>query len=105
MPIEYYDPAVLRRIGQAIGPMLRVDTHTASRIRGRFACICVQVNLDKPLAKSITIGKRTQTILYEGINSLCFSCCRIGHRKEECPYTIKEIHKETTLSQEESPIP
>ncbi|XP_050249174.1 uncharacterized protein LOC126696482 [Quercus robur] len=105
LPIEYYDPAVLRRIGQAIGPVLCIDAHTASGIRGRFARICLQVNLDKPLAKSLTIGKRTQTILYEGINSICFSCGRIGHRMEECPYTIKDIHKETTLSQKESPLP
>ena len=105
MPIEYDDLAVLCRIGQAIGPVLRIDAHTASGIKGRLACLCLQVNLDKPLAKSISIGKRTQTILYEGINSLCFSCGRIGHRKEECPYTIKEIHKGPTLYQEESPMP
>ena len=30
LPIEYYDLAVLRRIGQAIGLVLRIDAHTAS---------------------------------------------------------------------------
>ena len=27
---------------------------------------------------------------YEGISSLCFSCGHMGHRKEGCPYAIKE---------------
>ena len=105
LPIEYYDPAILRRIGQAIGPVLRIDAHTTCGIRGRFARLCIQVNLDKPLEKSLTIGKRNQAILYKGINSLCFSCGRIGHRKEGCPYTIKEVHMETPPCQEEPPIP
>ena len=29
-------------------------------------------------------------MIYEGIHSLCFSCGRIGHRKEAYPVTIKK---------------
>lgn len=28
-------------------------------------------------------------VQYEGINSLCFFCGRVGHRMEGCPYTTK----------------
>ena len=56
--IEYNDPAILRRIGKAIGLVLHIDAHMASGIRGCFARLCVQVNLDKPLAKTITIGTK-----------------------------------------------
>nr|POE75686.1 hypothetical protein CFP56_23235 [Quercus suber] len=35
LPIEYYKPSVLQDIGKAIGPVLRIDTHTASEARGR----------------------------------------------------------------------
>ena len=31
---EYYDPRVLREIGNAIGPVLRVDSNTVSEERG-----------------------------------------------------------------------
>ena len=90
LPIEYYEPSALLKIGQAIGPILRIDAHMASNVRGRFARICVQVNLDKPLIYSIQIGKMVQKVQYEGLNSLCFDCGRMGHRKKSCTYTIKE---------------
>nr|POF09979.1 hypothetical protein CFP56_39928 [Quercus suber] len=40
------------------------------------------------LREDLLIGKFKQQVCYEGIQKLCFSCGRIGHRKEVCPYTI-----------------
>ena len=56
LPIEFYDPEVLKKIGEAIDPVLKIDTHIANGARGRFAMLCVQVNLDKPLIKTVMIG-------------------------------------------------
>nr|POF22905.1 hypothetical protein CFP56_38192 [Quercus suber] len=50
----------------------------------------VQVNLDKPLINTIQIGQMVQMVQYEGLNSLCFACGHIGHRKESCAYLIRE---------------
>ena len=41
LPIEFYEPNALLKIGRAIGPVLRIDSHTASGERGRFARLCV----------------------------------------------------------------
>ncbi|KAK7816044.1 hypothetical protein CFP56_000798 [Quercus suber] len=41
-------------------------------------------------AKTVTIGKTTQSILYEGISSLCFTCGKIGHKKKTYLYLIRE---------------
>ncbi|KAF3965366.1 hypothetical protein CMV_010440 [Castanea mollissima] len=71
LPIEYYDHAILRKIGIAIGPVLRIDAHTASGISSG--------------------GSR---IVSEGVP-------RIGHRKEDCPYTIRETHKEAPIGQDD----
>lgn len=67
LPIEYYEASVLRDIGKGIGPVLRVDTHTASEARGRFTRLCVQVNLGEPLLNIIRVGGIRQSVRYEGI--------------------------------------
>jgi hypothetical protein len=89
LPIEYYEFSVLKKIGLSIGPVLRIDTHTASEARGRYARICVQVNVDVPLVKSVLIGGFVQPVVYEGLNLLCFVCGRLGHRKTNCPYSVR----------------
>ena len=70
--------------------MLRVDTHTANEARGRFARLCVQVDVDKPLVTAMLIGKFEQPVCYEGVQKLCFSSGRMGHMRENCPYTIRQ---------------
>nr|POE45461.1 uncharacterized protein CFP56_20132 [Quercus suber] len=89
LPIEYYEPSALREINEAIGPMLRIDTHTAAKTRGRFARLCVQVNLDESIMKLLKMRGIDQPVQYEGINSLCFAYGRVGHRAEKCPYKVR----------------
>ncbi|XP_050256110.1 uncharacterized protein LOC126701785 [Quercus robur] len=90
LPIEYYNAEALQIIGKAIGNVLRIDTFTASETRVRFARICVQVDVGKPLAIAIMIGRLEQQICYEGIHKMCFGCGRLGHKKEQCPYIIRQ---------------
>lgn len=87
--IEYYKAVVLRQIGQALGNVLRVDTHTAVEARGRYAQICVQVDISKPLVTTVHINERKKNVIYEGLHKLCFSCGHIDHWKEACQYTIR----------------
>ena len=90
LPIEFHEPRALLKIGQVIGLILRTDSQKTSNVRGRFARLCVQVNLDKPLINTIQIGKMVQMVQYEGLNSLWFGCGCIGHCKESCAYLIRE---------------
>jgi len=86
---------------------------TVSSSRGRFARLCIQVNLEKPLLRKVMVGKLAIKVQYEGINSLCFACGRIGHQKEACPALIKhadiqvpqENVKSTKLEKEMEPPP
>lgn len=87
LPIEYYDEEALHDIGNAIGPMLRVDVNTFMEKRGRFARICVQVDVDKPLVRTIIIGSKMLQVVYKGVSSMCFSCGQLGHRRMDCRYT------------------
>ena len=104
LPVEYYHKDSLLHIGSGLGPVLRVDFNTAAGTRGRFARICVQIDLDKPLARTVRIGKTRLAVIYEGIGLLCFHCGRIGHRSELCPSRTTEkedIPAETASSRAE----
>nr|POE44962.1 uncharacterized protein CFP56_79677 [Quercus suber] len=90
LPIELYEPEVLKQIGENIGKVLRIDFHTVMEARGKNARLCIQVDLNKPLINTVIIGRIEQGVMYEGIQRLCFSCGRIGHRADCCPYTIRE---------------
>ena len=104
LPIEYCNPEALLHIGNSISNVLQIDLHTAMETRGRYARICVQVDRDKLLSTAVLIGKFEQPICYEGLQRLCFSCGRIGHRKENCPYTIQAKPSPTVLEMKEDGI-
>nr|POE82140.1 uncharacterized protein CFP56_60381 [Quercus suber] len=90
LPIELYERDVLRQIGEAVGKVLRIDTHTAMEARGKYVRLCVQVDTSKPLTNTIAMGRFEQLVMYEGIHSLCFSCGRVGHQKDACPFIVRK---------------
>nr|POE71315.1 uncharacterized protein CFP56_59744 [Quercus suber] len=90
LPIELYEAEVLKQIGEAIGKVLRVDTHTEMEARGKYARLCIQVDVDKPLINTVLIGKFEQAVVYKGLNKLCFACGRVGHKKEMCPHIFRD---------------
>nr|POE51982.1 hypothetical protein CFP56_76578 [Quercus suber] len=64
LPIELYEPE-LKQIGENIGKVLRIDSHTAMETRGSYARLCIQVDLNKPLINTVIIGRFEQGVTYE----------------------------------------
>ncbi|KAL7240588.1 hypothetical protein ACSBR2_006279 [Camellia fascicularis] len=82
LPIEYYQEKVLYAIVKSIGKPLKIDWTTAMATRGKFARICVEMDLTKPLKPKFILEGRYYNIEYESLHSFCFLCGRIDHRKE-----------------------
>lgn len=88
LPIEYYDYSVLKAIGNRIGHTVRVDINTLKQERGKYARLCVEVDLTKPLLAMFDIKDRVFKIEYEGLHLLCLTCGRFGHYMEGCPHKV-----------------
>ncbi|GAA0169103.1 hypothetical protein LIER_23656 [Lithospermum erythrorhizon] len=55
LPVEYYDANILKDVGNHHGTLLRIDTKTTNSGRGRFARLCIQLDLGKPVTTSVII--------------------------------------------------
>ncbi|CAN1144835.1 hypothetical protein LINPERHAP2_LOCUS14333 [Linum perenne] len=85
IPLENYDAAILKIIGDRIGKTVRVDGTTLFGNRGNYARICVEVDLHKPLLSKYRLRRRVRRIEYEGLHEICFTCGRYGHEEKACP--------------------
>ncbi|XP_028788085.1 uncharacterized protein LOC114744065 [Neltuma alba] len=94
IPLHCYSKKYIWRLGDMIGKTIKVDMHTIANIdeskakveRGRFARICVELDLQKKLVPRIICTSALYNVEYEGLGLICFSCGRYRHRKEACPW-------------------
>ncbi|KAL4314331.1 hypothetical protein AHAS_Ahas15G0074400 [Arachis hypogaea] len=80
LSIELYNQRFMWRVGSAIGHMLKIDRTTSIHLRGKFARICVKIDLAKKLVPRISVLGSELNIEYEGLHQICFSCGKYGHR-------------------------
>lgn len=84
LPVEYYTVLWLQKASNKIRRTLKVDYTTLSVSRGKFARVCVEVDLNKPLKSIYMLMNKFWNIQYEGLHTLCFKCERYGHTKDSC---------------------
>ncbi|XP_016173927.1 uncharacterized protein LOC107616489 [Arachis ipaensis] len=89
LAIEYYDEDMLKRIENIVGRTMRVDTHTAEKCRGKFARLCVELNLTEPLVSQYSINGTKYRVEYKGLHCICFNCGMAGHEKSNCATSQK----------------
>nr|XP_029144560.1 uncharacterized protein LOC114924350 [Arachis hypogaea] len=99
LPIKLYDRTILRKIGNLIGRTVKVDDNTAKMSRGKFARLCVEVDLTKPLMGRYMIDGEDFQVEYEGIHQICFTCGRIDQDQNNC--IMKKQQIETAANQNE----
>lgn len=94
LPLQYHYPTVLKLMGNKVGRTIKIDETTTSMSRGKFARLCVEVDLTVPLLPQYIIKGKVYKIEYEGLHTLCYHCGVFGHIVGSCPMKMEEEHKE-----------
>ncbi|KAK2659814.1 hypothetical protein Ddye_006347 [Dipteronia dyeriana] len=84
LPIEWMVFDLFWSISGMLGKMCKVDPITENQARGRFARICVEIDITKPLLGSLSVDDRSIRVEYESLGLICFKCGRYEHGKENC---------------------
>ncbi|CAN1816323.1 hypothetical protein LINPERHAP1_LOCUS27738 [Linum perenne] len=91
------------RIGNCIGRTVQLDLATAEGARARYARVCVEIDLTKPLLGKYSIEGRILLIEYESLENICFGCGAYGHKIGDCPVGPASLETEVTVNNEPSP--
>ena len=77
--------ALLKHVGEVV----RIDQNTLLRLKGKFARVCVNLDISKPLPGSLTIQRPESCvrfpIIYEGLHEVCPLCGAASHQLQACP--------------------
>lgn len=66
--LEMFNEASLTRLGNTIGKIIRIDIVTEEVARGKYARICVELDLKKPLQSKMIVMGKLSPIEYEGLH-------------------------------------
>nr|KYP67366.1 Retrovirus-related Pol polyprotein LINE-1 [Cajanus cajan] len=80
--------------------MLKIDKLTSIETRGRFARICVEIDLKKKLVSHINVLGHILHLEYEGLHSICFHCGKYGHKQTLCTELMVKEVDETNPNQD-----
>lgn len=103
IPVNFYHKAIMMGIARGLGKPLKVDLTTLNIERARFARICVEVNLSKPLKGTVVINGDRYYVAYEGLNNICSLCGIYGHLVHTClrGEQVKKVMPTQRISREE----
>lgn len=90
IPVTFYHKSILMGIAKGLGTPIKDDLTTLKLERARFARVCVEVNLKKPLKGTMVINGGSYFVSYEGLTNICSSCGLYGHLVHTCPKVTKE---------------
>lgn len=71
-------------LGEHIEEPKFIDDATSVVSRGRFARMCIEVDITKPLLSKFKLRRRIRCIEYEGVHLICFKCGVYGNREDQC---------------------
>lgn len=87
----YYDESVLLTLTTVVGNLIKVDSNTLDVRRGRFARVCVEIDLKKPVIGKVWMNGHWYFVEYEALHRICTGSGFYGHLTKDCK-------KKTSLS-------
>lgn len=82
LPIEYYACSFLEQIDNNIDQLVHIDDAMIGASRGKYAHLCVEIDMNAPLLSKFHLRRKILRIEYEGIHKICIKCRCYGHRTE-----------------------
>ncbi|KAI9161564.1 hypothetical protein LWI28_018702 [Acer negundo] len=67
------DVELLKKIGGILGKTYKVDPITESQARGRFAMICIKIDITKPLKSTLEVVDRSITVEWKNGNGFKYA--------------------------------
>ncbi|KAJ8443344.1 LOW QUALITY PROTEIN: hypothetical protein Cgig2_015825 [Carnegiea gigantea] len=108
-PQEFWDDAQLTFLLSGVGIFLKADEYTLNRGKGRFAQVCLNVDVTKPLRGTLTIPTPeailSLPISYEGLHEVCAIYSSTAHALDTCSDTSKNVFEVTVLPRKQSRLP
>lgn len=89
-PMEQFQETILHYLASMLGRLIKIDRTTLLASRGRFARVCIEIDLSKSLPPMIKLKCQNNAdpiiikCAYEGLHKICFCCGEFGHTKDEC---------------------
>ena len=97
--LVYYDESFLLAMASMIGRPIKVHTNTLKVERGKFARVCVEIDLTVPVVEKIWVNGHWYKVQYEGLHLICTNCCCYGHLGRNCTTSIATVDHRTPPKQ------
>lgn len=88
LPVEFWEGEALESISSLFGRLLKIDEFTSSLSRSKYARLCVEIDITKPLKQGFWVGDEEHrvfvVVLYERLPTFCYLCGLVGHGSNSC---------------------
>lgn len=84
LSLVYYAESFLLALASVVGKPIKVDRNTLKVEGGRFARICVEMDLIQPAVGKVWLNGYWYKVAYEGLHIICLNCGCYGHLGRNC---------------------
>ncbi|XP_057452578.1 uncharacterized protein LOC130744406 [Lotus japonicus] len=91
---QFYDESILMTLASIVGTPIRGDMNTTDMQRGRYARVCVEIDLNKPVLGNVELQGTWYNVEYEGLHILSSKCECHDHLARNCTGTLVTQQRE-----------